>query len=172
VALSFGLGAKLYNVSAQNLSSLISVNNGNGEIVDEALTGAVYKVLSPASDQEMQRYVDVNLSSFNLYDPTEYFKLRIYNYGEKITLQVQVSNVDSPATFRAFKQDFSNERKDFMITLQPGWNTVEMNVWGMVGKIDDGNYINGRYGKIHTLRLIADAEIELTLGIANLILEA
>ena len=107
----------------------------------------------------------------NLYDPTEYFKLRIYNYGEKITLQVQVSNVDSPATFRAFKQDFSNERKDFMITLQPGWNTVEMNVWGMVGKIDDGNYINGRYGNIHTLRLIVDAESELALGISKLILE-
>jgi hypothetical protein len=172
VTLAFGLGAKLYNVVAQDLSVLVNVQNGTGKMMDEAEIGSVYQVSFPTAKQEVQRWIDLNLSSFDLYDSTEYFKLRIFNCGETVTLQAQVSNEDSASTFRTFKQDCSNERKDFAITLQPGWNTIEMNVWGMVGKIDNGNYINGRYGKIHTLRLIADAEIELTLGIANLILEA
>jgi hypothetical protein len=171
VSLTFGLGAKLYTVSAQDLSSKITVTNGNGKMVDETEAGAVYQVAIPAGGEEMQCWIDLNLASFTLYDPTEYFKLRIYNYGDTVTLQAQVSNEDSPATFRTFKQDFSNERKDFTITLQSGWNTVEMNVWGMVGKIDNGNYINGRYGNIHTLRLIADAESDVSLGISKLVLE-
>ena len=84
---------------------------------------------------------------------------------------MKVSNEDSPATFRSFKQDCAFERRDFTITLQPGWNTIEMNVWGMVGKIDGGNYINGRYGNIHTLRLIADGEEEIVVGFSELLLE-
>lgn len=169
--LAFGLGAKLYTVAAEKLSSLVSVSNGSEEMTDDAEIGAVYKVSVSGGDSETQQWLDLNLSSFELYDPTEFFKLRIYNYGETVTLEAQVSNVDSPATFRYFKQDFSNERKDFTITLQPGWNTIEMNVWGMVGKIDNGSYINGRYGNIHTLRLIVAAGVEVTLGVGNLILE-
>ena len=115
--------------------------------------------------------MDLNLLSYQLYDATECFKLKLYNYGDTVTLQVKVSNEDSPSTFRTFKQDCAFERKDFTITLQPGWNTIELNVWGMVGKIDTGNYINGRYGNIHTLRLITDSENEIAFGFSELLLE-
>ena len=170
VTLAFGLGAKLRSVGSQELSSLVKVTNGNAVMAEADGVNSVYKVTLPSS-AENESYVDLNLLSYQLYDATECFKLKLYNYGDTVTLQVKVSNEDSPSTFRTFKQDCAFERKDFTITLQPGWNTIELNVWGMVGKIDTGNYINGRYGNIHTLRLITDSENEIAFGFSELLLE-
>lgn len=170
ITLAFGLGAKVRSIGAQELSSSVNVTNGNAVMANADEADSVYKV-TLSTNTEGESYVDLNLLSYQLYDATEYFKLKIYNYGDTVTLQVKVSNEDSPATFRTFKQDCAFERRDFTITLQPGWNTVEMNVWGMVGKIDGGNYINGRYGNIHTLRLIADGEEEIAVGFSELLLE-
>lgn len=168
VRLNFGAGKKL-KVSAIS-SAMISAETV-GETKDDT---AVQKVSLPAASEESTQKFELELSAYNLHAVTEFFKIKIYNYGEEVTLQLMVSNENAPTSFRTFKQTSAAKRKNCSITLKPGWNTVELNVWGMTANIEkngDGMYCKGRFDKVHALRFVSESESPVQIGFATLITE-
>lgn len=173
VALNWGTGTKYQTVTSNALSTKVRVENGTGALDANGAIGEMYKVTLPTNTSagSVVRQIDLDLSSYNLDDATKWFKLKIYNYGEKVTLEVKVTNEDTPNVFRNFDQVFSSETTNYKMTLNPGWNTVELNIYGMLFYKPTSGAYEDKHGKITTLRLIATDDANVSIGFGKWLFE-